>query len=74
MPAPVALTMGEPAGIGGEVTLKAWLKRREYRLPCFFVIDDPVRLNRLAQHLNLPVPIEPINDPAEAEALFEQAI
>ncbi len=25
----VALTMGEPAGIGGEIALKAWLRRGE---------------------------------------------
>jgi 4-hydroxythreonine-4-phosphate dehydrogenase len=74
MLAPVALTMGEPAGIGGEVTLKAWLKRREYRVPCFFIIDDPVHLTRLAQQLDLSVPIEAINNPAEASALFEQAL
>jgi len=26
---PIALTMGEPAGIGGEIALKAWLRRAE---------------------------------------------
>ena len=26
-PAPLALTMGEPAGIGGELALKAWADR-----------------------------------------------
>ena len=36
---PLALTMGEPAGIGGEITLKAWLGRTP--APIFFAIDDP---------------------------------
>ena len=26
---PLAVTMGEPAGIGGEIALKAWLERRD---------------------------------------------
>ena len=38
--------MGEPAGIGGEIVLKAWLRRRAGRLP-FFAIDDPERFARL---------------------------
>ena len=34
MPLPLAVTMGEPAGIGGEITLKAWLGRSD-GLPAF---------------------------------------
>ena len=33
-PQPLALTMGEPAGIGGEITLKAW--RARANLPAVF--------------------------------------
>ena len=49
---PLALTMGEPAGIGGEITLKAWLRRGE-GVPPFYVIDDPDRLAALARRLGL---------------------
>ena len=58
-PAPLALTMGEPAGIGGEITLKAWSGRGRadgQPLPPFFVIDDPERLARLARDLGFEVP------------------
>ena len=41
--APLAVTMGEPAGIGGELTLKAWSRRRPRARP-FFALDDPGRL------------------------------
>lgn len=34
---PVALTMGEPAGIGGDITLKAWLRQDE-GLPVFSLL------------------------------------
>lgn len=53
---PVVVTMGEPAGIGGEIVLKSWLRRRE-GLPPFVVIDDADRLATLAASLKLDVPI-----------------
>ena len=56
MALPLALTMGEPAGIGGEIALKAWLEIRE-DLPPFYLIDDPDRLALLARRLDWPVPI-----------------
>ena len=49
---PLAVTMGEPAGIGGELTLKAWLARRGGGRP-FFTIDCPFRLTELAHQLGL---------------------
>jgi len=70
---PLALTMGEPAGVGGEITLKAWLRRAE-DLPIFFVIDDPGRLINLAKHLGLDVPVRIIADPLEALDHFFEAL
>ncbi|MCH9052348.1 MAG: 4-hydroxythreonine-4-phosphate dehydrogenase PdxA [Proteobacteria bacterium] len=69
---PLALTMGEPAGIGGEITLKAWLGRTP--APIFFAIDDPERLARLAAALGLDVPIEVISDPLQSLAVFPRAL
>ena len=66
---PIALTMGDPAGIGGELTLKAWLARRDTG-PVFVALDDPDRLRAIARTLGLPVPIADSADPAGfAEAL-----
>jgi 4-hydroxythreonine-4-phosphate dehydrogenase len=72
--APLALTMGEPAGIGGEVTIKAWLNRRETNVPKFFAIDDPARLDRLAKNLEWPLKIAAIENPADAINHFDQAL
>ena len=36
---PLAVTMGEPAGVGGELSLKAWLARQDSARP-FFVLDE----------------------------------
>jgi len=67
----LCLTMGEPAGIGGEIALKAWSLREERKLPPFFVIDDPGRLLKLAAAIGQPgLPIAEIAEPEEAGAAF----
>jgi 4-hydroxythreonine-4-phosphate dehydrogenase len=70
---PLAVTMGEPAGIGGELTLKAWLKRGLATRP-FFALDDSERLGALARRLRLDVPLRAIAAPAEAAAVFRAAL
>ncbi len=70
---PLAVTMGEPAGIGGEITLKAWLSRI-HGIPPFYLIDDPDRLSALARNLGWPVPIRAISVPEEALAVFDEAL
>ena len=68
-PPPLAVTMGEPAGIGGEIALKAWLQREAQRLHPFFLIDDPERVAGIATDLGLPVAVTRIDGPdACAEA------
>ena len=37
---PLALTLGEPAGIGPDITLLAWVRREELKLPPFYVLGD----------------------------------
>jgi 4-hydroxythreonine-4-phosphate dehydrogenase len=73
MALPLALTMGEPAGIGGEIALKAWLDLRA-KLPPFYLIDDPNRLASLARRLDWPVPIRPIDAPDRAPCVFADAL
>src|SRR6266852_1620468 len=73
MTLPLALTMGEPAGIGGEIALKAWLRRGE-GVPPFYVIDDPGRLAALARHLGWSVPIGRLAAPHDAPAMFASAL
>jgi 4-hydroxythreonine-4-phosphate dehydrogenase len=70
---PLAVTMGEPAGIGGELSLKAWLARRGSARP-FFVLDDPSRLASLARDLGLEVAVKEIARPAEAADVFPTAL
>jgi 4-hydroxythreonine-4-phosphate dehydrogenase len=65
---PLALTLGEPAGIGPDVTLAAWRQRLALALPPFFVLGDPAFLARRAQTLGLDVPIATITPIAAIQA------
>ena len=71
---PIAVSMGEPAGIGGEILLKAWLQRDIRAVPPFFTIDDPERLIALNARLGLNVPVHVIGTPAETATTFERAL
>jgi 4-hydroxythreonine-4-phosphate dehydrogenase len=70
---PIALTMGEPAGIGPDVTLAAWRQRGAFGLPPFYCLADPDALRARASLLGLDVPVA-IADPAGATAIFDEAL
>ncbi len=67
---PIAITMGEPSGIGGELTIKAWQSRAVENLPAFFALDDPDHLKAI----NSAIQIQEISDPAEALDVFDEAL
>ncbi|HYG91439.1 MAG TPA: 4-hydroxythreonine-4-phosphate dehydrogenase PdxA [Azospirillum sp.] len=71
---PLAVTMGEPAGIGGEIVLKAWAERRDTGVPPFVVLDDPERLIRLAVRIGLDVSVRAVAGPEEAAGVFDAAL
>jgi 4-hydroxythreonine-4-phosphate dehydrogenase len=72
-PLPLAVTQGEPSGIGPEITLKAWLQRRDSDIPPFFVLTDPAFLDRTARAFGWTVPIETVS-PEEAVAAFPHGL
>jgi 4-hydroxythreonine-4-phosphate dehydrogenase len=57
MAKPLALTSGEPAGIGPDITLAAWLRRHELKLPAFYLLGDPDHLRHRARLLGLTVAV-----------------
>jgi 4-hydroxythreonine-4-phosphate dehydrogenase len=65
--------MGDPAGIGGELTLRAWLALRGNG-HSFVALDDPQRLVSLARTLDLDVPIEVVQGPSAAGGVFAGAL
>lgn len=54
---PLALTQGDPAGIGPDVTISAWLERRRLGLQPFLFIGDPAVIASRALLLGQTVPI-----------------
>ena len=71
---PLTVTMGEPSGIGGELTLKAWRDHRAAELPPYFAIDNVDRLNAINKRLNWDIPIREIENPAEVSDVFAHAL
>jgi 4-hydroxythreonine-4-phosphate dehydrogenase len=69
----LALTLGEPAGIGPDLTLEVWRRRAELGLPAFYVVADPHFLGRRAARLGLDIPIRTVT-PQSAVATFSAAL
>lgn len=67
--APLAVAMGDPAGIGPEVVAKAWLARCDAALPAFFAVGDARAIERV-----WPGPVARIADPAGAADAFADAL
>ena len=70
---PLALTLGEPAGIGPDLAVAVWRRRAELDLPRFYLIADPDFIRRRAERLNLEVPIATVT-PAAAAAAFPSVL
>lgn len=67
--APLAVSIGDPAGIGPEVIAKAWAIRAAHRLPPFFAIGD-----RRSIEAVWPGPIGQITHPSGACEVFRDAL
>jgi len=72
-PAPLVLTQGDPAGVGPELALRAWLQRGESGLAPFAVVGDPEHLRGLARRLGWTVPLETVA-PADTARTFSRTL
>src|SRR5687768_7986756 len=70
---PLALTLGEPAGIGPDIALAAWTRRDELSLPPFYIAADRAFLDARAQRLGLKVATASVT-PGEAAGAFATAL
>ncbi|MFK0163784.1 4-hydroxythreonine-4-phosphate dehydrogenase PdxA [Rhizobium sp. NPDC090279] len=70
---PLALTQGDPAGIGPDITLAAWLRRGELDLPPFLFLGDATVLAARASQLGLSVQLA-IADPENTCDIFPDAL
>jgi 4-hydroxythreonine-4-phosphate dehydrogenase len=70
----LALTCGDPSGIGPEIALRAWLTTHaDPEAASFFMVADPAHLSALAARLGWHVPIVE-TDPVSAQRLFHEAL
>ncbi|QCE34060.1 4-hydroxythreonine-4-phosphate dehydrogenase PdxA [Acetobacteraceae bacterium] len=64
---PLAVTMGDPAGIGPEIIAKTWLSRKACKTPPFIVFGD-------SAYFSKAVPVKEIKTPEEGMKFFGEAL
>ena len=72
--APLALTLGDPAGVGPDITLQAWAALKEAPDCAFFLLGDQDLLARRARDLGVDVPVKVLDNAAEASDVFGRAL
>lgn len=65
---PLALTMGEPAGVGPEIIARAWAALKDGDGPDFVVVGDAALMRAQG------VPVQTVTAPAEARGAFPRAV
>ena len=74
LPAPLAVSIGDPAGVGPELIVEAWARRAELELPPFFVAGAPQLIAAAAQRRGITLRIAELFHPAETLAAFDHAL
>ena len=69
---PIALSMGDPSGIGPEIAVMAWLRRAPGDRP-WFVLGDPAHIERTARRIGLDAPVQACA-PEDAARIFATAL
>ncbi len=70
---PLALTIGDPSGIGPEIALFAFQRRESDKVPPFLLIADPDQLKRRAKLLGIELVIE-VSSPKSAMHDFARGV
>jgi 4-hydroxythreonine-4-phosphate dehydrogenase len=73
MPRPLATTVGEPAGIGVDITIAAWRRRFELGLPPFYLLAEPSFVARRVAMLAAELKIAVV-EPDAAASVFDRAL
>src|SRR6202023_1334655 len=73
MAKPLALPLGEPAGIGPDIAIKAWLSRNELKLPAFYLLGDRDFVAKRAKILGLNIELACVGA-EQAVAAFASAL
>ncbi len=69
MALPLAVSLGDPAGIGAEVIAKSWERREAAGLPPFFAVGEIAAVSAVWNG-----PVEAIASPSEAASVYDRAL
>jgi 4-hydroxythreonine-4-phosphate dehydrogenase len=69
----LALSVGDPSGIGPEIAAMAWLRRKQAAVPPFYLLADPVLIRARAARAGLAVSVAETT-PAEAGTVFADSL
>jgi 4-hydroxythreonine-4-phosphate dehydrogenase len=71
MAKPLALTIGEPAGIGPDIAIETWLRRNELKLPAFYLLGDRDFVSHRAKALGLKLKLADVSAEEALEAFTD---
>jgi len=66
---PLAIALGDPAGIGPEIVAKAWEARHKIEMPPFFTVGDPASVSTVWGG-----PVQVVTSAAEAMTCYDDAL
>ncbi|MBT0668582.1 4-hydroxythreonine-4-phosphate dehydrogenase PdxA [Novosphingobium profundi] len=72
--APIAVSLGDPAGVAPELIAEAWTRRKEAGLAPFFVVGGALALGMAAASRGLSLPVRQIERAGEASDVFDEAL
>ena len=73
-PAPIALTIGEPGGIGPELALKAWQHRKDAGIQPFCLLSPVNVVEQAIKQAGSDIPFKVVSDISEAGDIFADAL
>lgn len=73
-PPPLVVSLGEPGGVGPELTVRVFRERERLSLPRFVAVGPPSALTAHAAALGLSLPLHLCSDPADAAAAPDGAL
>ncbi len=72
--APLAVSLGDPAGVGPELLCEAWARRETEALPAFFAVGGGELLKAASVRRGLDIPVARVETPDEAAERFGEAL
>jgi 4-hydroxythreonine-4-phosphate dehydrogenase len=71
---PIAVTMGDPSGVGPDITIQTWLRRKQLGVPDFVYVGSEELLIKRAKKLGLKINTALINSINDVAETFKESI